>query len=229
MGRDDRPEPAMWPVKANRIVAVGSVDGPALREIDAEGKLVTPGWVDIHTHYDGQATWDPEVSPSGWHGVTTMVMGNCGVGFAPARAADREMADSAHGRVWRTSPGAALSRGMNWDWESFPEGISTRSSACHGCWTWPPCCHTAPCARYVVGEGRANGVRHGSEEIAGRWPRWCARRSMPAPSEPPPHPHRAAPGQGRRVGGRDDRSRRRAHCHWRSAGQGGTSGVLPGQ
>ena len=71
---------------------MGAVDGAARREIDAEGLLVTPGWVDIHTHYDGQVTWDPEVTPSGWHGVTTVVTGNCGVGFAPARASDRELA-----------------------------------------------------------------------------------------------------------------------------------------
>ena len=76
-------------VDGSVITAVGEVDGPARRVIDAEGMLVTPGWVDIHTHYDGQATWDPEVSPSGWHGVTTVVMGNCGVGFAPARDVDR--------------------------------------------------------------------------------------------------------------------------------------------
>src|SRR5580692_825479 len=68
-------------IEGNRIVAVGGVDGAAHREIDAEGRVVTPGWVDIHTHYDGQATWDPEVSPSGWHGVTTVVMGNCGESF----------------------------------------------------------------------------------------------------------------------------------------------------
>ena len=74
------------PSTASIITAVGEVDGPARREIDAEGLIVTPGWVDIHTHYDGQATWDPVLAPSSWHGVTTVVMGNCGVGFAPVRA-----------------------------------------------------------------------------------------------------------------------------------------------
>jgi N-acyl-D-amino-acid deacylase len=67
------------------IVAVGEVDEGGRRELDAEGLLVTPGWVDIHTHYDGQVTWDPDVTPSSWHGVTTVVMGNCGVGFAPVQ------------------------------------------------------------------------------------------------------------------------------------------------
>src|SRR5216683_2892644 len=72
-------------IEAGRIVEVGEVSGSARREIDARGKLVTPGFVDIHTHYDGQATWDPLLAPSGWHGVTTIVMGNCGVGFAPVK------------------------------------------------------------------------------------------------------------------------------------------------
>ncbi|MBV9283986.1 MAG: amidohydrolase family protein, partial [Acidimicrobiia bacterium] len=67
------------------ITEVGRVDEGARREIDADGLLVTPGWVDIHTHYDGQVTWDPELTPSSWHGVTTVVMGNCGVGFAPVQ------------------------------------------------------------------------------------------------------------------------------------------------
>ena len=67
------------------ITHLGTVTGDAKREIDATGQLVTPGWVDIHTHYDGQVTWDPLLTPSCWHGVTTAVMGNCGVGFAPAR------------------------------------------------------------------------------------------------------------------------------------------------
>jgi N-acyl-D-amino-acid deacylase len=68
---------------AGRITDVGQTHGGATRTIDADGLLVTPGWVDVHTHYDGQVTWDPELAPSSWHGVTTLVMGNCGVGFAP--------------------------------------------------------------------------------------------------------------------------------------------------
>ena len=72
-------------VSAGRIAAVGDDLGRAKREVDADGMLVSPGWVDIHTHYDGQATWDPDMTPSSWHGVTTAVFGNCGVGFAPVR------------------------------------------------------------------------------------------------------------------------------------------------
>ena len=78
-------------IDGDRIVEVAPhIDGRGRREIDAEGQIVTPGWVDIHTHYDGQVTWDPEVSPSGWHGVTTVVTGNCGVGFAPADPSRRD-------------------------------------------------------------------------------------------------------------------------------------------
>src|SRR5262245_30310368 len=75
-------------VGGERIAVVGTVSAAGMREIDARGRIVAPGWVDIHTHYDGQATWDPYMTPSSWHGVTTVVMGNCGVGFAPA-APDR--------------------------------------------------------------------------------------------------------------------------------------------
>ena len=81
-----------------RIMKVGEVQGDAKKEIDAKGKLVTPGWVDIHTHYDGQATWDPILAPSSWHGVTTVVMGNCGVGFAPVKPDDRDFLIELHGR-----------------------------------------------------------------------------------------------------------------------------------
>src|SRR4051812_30736934 len=72
-------------IDGGTITVVGVVEGTGATEIDADGALVTPGWVDVHSHYDGQATWDQELAPSSWHGVTTLVMGNCGVGFAPAR------------------------------------------------------------------------------------------------------------------------------------------------
>ena len=102
------------------ITAVGTVDERGREEIDADGLTVTPGFVDVHTHYDGQATWDPLITPSIWHGVTTVVMGNCGVGFAPA-APDR--------RDWLIGlmegvegiPGPSLREGIQWDWESVPE------------------------------------------------------------------------------------------------------------
>jgi N-acyl-D-amino-acid deacylase len=111
-------------VDGGRIAAVGpgaGDDGAEAREvIEATGRLVTPGFVDVHTHYDGQVTWDPELSPSSWHGVTTVVMGNCGVGFAPARPSEREWLVGLMEGV-EDIPGAALSAGIRWGWETFPE------------------------------------------------------------------------------------------------------------
>lgn len=106
--------------KIAKVSKAGGITGAAKKEIDAEGKLVTPGWVDIHTHYDGQATWDPLLAPSSWHGVTTVVMGNCGVGFAPVKPHDREFLIELMEGV-EDIPGAALAEGINWQWESFPE------------------------------------------------------------------------------------------------------------
>lgn len=107
-------------IKDGLIAAVGSVQGDAKDEIDATGKIVTPGFVDVHTHYDGQATWDQEMAPSSWHGVTTAVMGNCGVGFAPA-APDRHNWLIGLMEGVEDIPGTALAEGMKWDWETFPE------------------------------------------------------------------------------------------------------------
>jgi len=102
------------------ITAVGGEVGAGRREIDATGLLVTPGFVDVHTHYDGQATWDPELTPSSLHGVTTTVMGNCGVGFAPARPEERDWLIQLMEGV-EDIPGAALADGIDWQWETIPE------------------------------------------------------------------------------------------------------------
>lgn len=102
------------------VQSVGTVDGRGTRELSAAGALVTPGFVDIHTHYDGQATWSNRMSPSSHHGVTTVVMGNCGVGFAPVRPADHEVLIELMEGV-EDIPGVALHEGLPWSWESFPD------------------------------------------------------------------------------------------------------------
>ncbi len=107
-------------VDGGLITRVGPVSGVGRREIDAAGLTVTPGWVDIHTHYDGQATWDAHLSPSCWHGVTTAVMGNCGVGFAPARPDRHDWLIELMEGV-EDIPGAALAEGIDWTWETFPQ------------------------------------------------------------------------------------------------------------
>jgi len=107
-------------IDGDRITSVGAVDGRGRQEIDADGALVTPGFVDIHAHYDGQAIWDSRLAPSSWHGVTTVVMSNCGVGFAPVRPADRDRLIELMEGV-EDIPGTALHEGITWEWESFPE------------------------------------------------------------------------------------------------------------
>ena len=107
-------------IAGGSIASIGRVDGTGSREIDAAGALVTPGFVDIHTHYDGQATWSNRMSPSSHHGVTTVVMGNCGVGFAPVRPTDHELLVELMEGV-EDIPGAVLKEGVPWAWESFPE------------------------------------------------------------------------------------------------------------
>ncbi len=105
------------------ITAVGGKLGVGQREINADGLILAPGWVDVHTHYDGQATWDPYLTPSCWHGVTTAVMGNCGVGFAPVHPAKRDWLIGLMEGV-EDIPGTALAEGIAWAWESFPEYLN---------------------------------------------------------------------------------------------------------
>jgi N-acyl-D-aspartate/D-glutamate deacylase len=107
-------------IAGGRVAAVGGKQGPARREIDADGLLVTPGWVDAHTHYDGQAMWDPLLTPSCWHGVTTVIFGNCGVGFAPVRKHHRgALMDLMEGV--EEIPNPVLAAGLTWEWETFPD------------------------------------------------------------------------------------------------------------
>lgn len=107
-------------IKDGMIAAVGQVSGQGHEEIDADGSIVTPGFVDIHTHYDGLATWANRMNPSSHHGVTTAVMGNCGVGFAPVRASDHNILVELMEGV-EDIPGIALHEGLPWAWESFPD------------------------------------------------------------------------------------------------------------
>ena len=111
-------------VTGDRIVAVGEVDGAARRSIDADGRIVSPGFVDIHTHLDAQLAWDPIATSSCWHGVTSVVLGNCGVTFAPCKPEDRgylaEMMESVE-----DIPAAAILSGLPWDWETYGEYLST--------------------------------------------------------------------------------------------------------
>jgi N-acyl-D-aspartate/D-glutamate deacylase len=111
-------------VKDGTIVAVGGKVGPGSQEINASGQVVRPGFIDTHTHYDDQVTWDPHLSPSSWHGVTTVIMGNCGVGFAPVRPGEKDYLIEIMEGV-EDIPGTALCEGMAWDWESFPEYLDS--------------------------------------------------------------------------------------------------------
>ena len=117
-------------VDDGRITAVGDVAAGGREELDATGLLVTPGWVDVHTHYDGQVTWDPMLTPSSWQGVTTVVMGNCGVGFAPVRP-DRHDWLIALMEGVEDIPGTALAEGISWGWESFPEYLDVLDGLPH--------------------------------------------------------------------------------------------------
>ena len=114
-------------VSGGVIVAVGTVDTPGAREIDATGMLVTPGFVDLHTHYDGQAIWSDRMSPSSSHGVTTALMGNCGVGFAPCRPEDHDVLVDVMAGV-EDIPGVVMTDGLPWDWETFPQYLDALDS-----------------------------------------------------------------------------------------------------
>jgi N-acyl-D-aspartate/D-glutamate deacylase len=147
------------------IVAVGDLsEASATRSVDASGLLVTPGWVDIHTHYDGQVTWDSELAPSSWHGVTTIVMGNCGVGFAPAHPDKHEWLIGLMEGV-EDIPGTALAEGITWEWESFPEYLDALEPRSWTMDVGTQISHGAVRA-YVMGDAGARNEPASAEEIA---------------------------------------------------------------
>ncbi len=137
-------------LSGDRIVAVGNDVGPGRREIRAEGLLLTPGFVDIHTHYDGQALWDANLTPSSWHGVTTAVFGNCGVGFAPLTAGqDKALINLMQGV--EDIPEAVLAEGIDFSWETFPQYLQRLADAPHAIDIGAQLPHTA-LRLYVMGE-----------------------------------------------------------------------------
>jgi len=150
-------------IDGDRIVGVGRIEGRAKREIDADGLMVAPGWVDIHTHYDGQALWDPYLTPSSWHGCTTVVMGNCGVGFAPVRPSQEDWLIGLMESV-EDIPGAALADGIDWQWESFPgylDALDSRKRAIDIGAQVPHCAVRA----YVMGDRCIDQETAGEDDI----------------------------------------------------------------
>ena len=163
-GRGGRPFKGDVAVTDGEIVAVGKVDADGRETLDASGLVVTPGFVDIHTHFDGQITWDPLLTPSCWHGVTTVVMGNCGVGFAPVAPNKHEWLIGLMEGV-EDIPGTALSAGMHWAWETFPEYLDYLDTLPKALDVGTQVPHGAVRA-YVMGESGARNDPANPEDIA---------------------------------------------------------------
>ena len=163
-GTGEAPRLADVAVDGGLISQVGVVEGRGKREIDAAGLLVTPGWVDIHTHYDGQATWDPLLAPSSWHGVTTAIMGNCGVGFAPVRPDAHNFLIELMEGV-EDIPGIALHEGIDWKWETFPEYLDALEAKPRAIDIGTHVPH-APVRAYVLGDRCNTDYEPNAEEIA---------------------------------------------------------------
>ena len=151
-------------ITGGKIAAVGGKTGVGRREIDADGSLITPGWVDIHTHYDGQVAWDPYLSPSSWHGVTTVMIGNCGVGFAPVQPGKEEYLISLMDSV-EDIPTETLRAGIDFKWESFGQYLDALSGMRR---VLDVGTHVPHCAVrvYVMGERGANNEEATPEDIA---------------------------------------------------------------
>ena len=162
-GKGGRPFKADIAILEEKIVSVGPIKGKSKKTIDASGRIVTPGFVDIHTHYDGQVTWDPYLRPSTYHGVTTVVMGNCGVGFSPCKPDQRDWLIGLMEGV-EDIPGTALHEGIDWEWESFPEYLDALEKKPLAIDVGTQIPHGAVRA-YVMGERGINHEEATEEEI----------------------------------------------------------------
>ena len=162
-GKGSEPFKADLAILNEKIVEIGRIEDEGKKVIDAEGKIVTPGFVDIHTHYDGQVTWDPYLRPSTYHGVTTVVMGNCGVGFSPCKPDQRDWLIGLMEGV-EDIPGTALHEGIDWEWESFPEYLDALEKKPLAIDVGTQIPHGAVRA-YVMGERGINHEEASLEEI----------------------------------------------------------------
>ena len=162
-GKGSEPFKADLAISNEKIVEIGKIEDKGRKVIDAEGKIVTPGFVDIHTHYDGQVTWDPYLRPSTYHGVTTVVMGNCGVGFSPCKPDQRDWLIGLMEGV-EDIPGTALHEGIDWEWESFPEYLDALEKKPLAIDVGTQIPHGAVRA-YVMGERGINHEEASLEEI----------------------------------------------------------------
>ena len=163
-------------IAGGKIAAIGKVADRGREEIDARGLLVTPGFIDPHTHYDGQATWSSRITPSSWNGVTTTLFGNCGVGFAPCQPSQRDMLVKLMEGV-EDIPEVVLTEGLPWNWQSFPDFLDALAARQYDIDIATQVPHAA-LRVFVMGQ-RGADREPATEQDRAKWPAWLAKASRP--------------------------------------------------